>query len=176
LPALSDEPVTPQDVFAQTVEMMAAQAKNARIKLENGTVSFGAASPSTKATDDLSRGGRIGKAGRPETPIASDKPSSCCGRNIVELKKSLVTMQAVIEEYARRLHDREDAKAELATMKAYHEAMGGALGVFAASDSKMVAEDAIASFLDALNHVNEAHDRLNECCLSAPKANQQRSS
>jgi len=169
-----DAPSTPEDVLDQALRSLAAHSQNARVKMRNGTRGFATGpggAPTTK--QDISKGGRVGIDGRPETVPGAGKPSWCCGANIEQMRKDLGTIEAVLVEYARRLDGDETAREHLVAMYGQWKAAGEALQVFQVSDSIAVAEQAIGDVRSATGVIREEHDALVACCLSRARPNQQ---
>ncbi len=169
-------PQRPQDVMEKAIADMAAQVKNARMRLDNNMIGMSRDAPPAlagSADGDLSSGGRIGEGAEPESALGSGKAAACCVRNVQEMMVQLKTFEAVLTEYGRRLDGDRDAMAKLMTMHRSWKEMEGGLTLFNATESRQVARSALGMMSAALADLGDVHDGLLECCVDRPGKNQQ---
>ena len=169
-------PQRPQDVMEKALSDMAAQVKNARMRLDNNMVGMSRdaqATPTASADGDLSAGGRIGEGAKPENPLGSGKAAACCSRNIEAMVVQLRTFEAVLAEYGRRLDGNRDAMAKIMAMHRSWKEIEGGVTLFSATESRSVASSALGVMAASLADLRDVHDGLLECCVDGSRKNQQ---
>ena len=169
-------PQRPQDVMEQAIAEMAAQVKNARIRLENNMIEMSRDARTTTArasAEDLSSGGRIGAGGKPETPPGSGKAAACCGRNVEAMTLQLLTFEDVLAEYGRRLQGNQEAMGKLMAMHRSWKEIEGGITLFNATESRDVARSALGLVAASLADFEDIHRGLLVCCVNGSRKNQQ---